>query len=157
MTSLESIEKLRESLNACTTKAGVEPNRFDTYWITARACDILIDGIEREIAEKYMELPTGADGLPLRIGDCVMNTRTKSTMVIDEYRPYASGGWMEPKMYVHAKPDKLKELLDDLSNGVVGYPRNRVAGYLEDNHSLGEAVMLDIRDRLREMAKEGEL
>lgn len=71
MTSLESIERLRESLNDCTTEAGVEPNRFDTYWITARACDILIDEIEREIAERYMELPVDADGVPIHLGDMV--------------------------------------------------------------------------------------
>lgn len=69
MTSLESIEKLRESLNACTQKAGVDSDQFDTYWITARACDVLIDEIEREISERYMELPLDRDGVPIRIGD----------------------------------------------------------------------------------------
>lgn len=67
MTSLESIERLRESLSDCTIKAGVEPS--DTYWITARACDILIDEIESEIAEKYIELPVDADGVPIHVGD----------------------------------------------------------------------------------------
>ena len=68
---MKSIEKLRESLKACTSEAGVELNRFDTYWITARACDVLIDGIEAEIAERYMELPVDADGMPIHMGDAV--------------------------------------------------------------------------------------
>jgi len=71
--TLQSIEKLRESLKACTSEAGVEPNRFDTYWITASACDMLIDGIEAEIAERFMELPVDADGVPIRVGDELYN------------------------------------------------------------------------------------
>lgn len=61
---MEAIEKLRKSLKDCTNKAGVEPNQFDTYWITAKACDVLIDEIEREIAECYIPLPVDADGVP---------------------------------------------------------------------------------------------
>lgn len=48
---MESIEKLRESLKDCTNVAGVEPNQFDTYWITAKDCDKLIDEIEDEIEQ----------------------------------------------------------------------------------------------------------
>lgn len=71
--TLQSIEKLRESLKACTSEAGVEPNRFDTYWITANACDMLIDEVEAEIAERFIELPVDADGVPIRVGDELYN------------------------------------------------------------------------------------
>ena len=76
---MESIEKLRESLKDCTSKAGIEPNQFDTYWITARACDMLIDEIEREIAVKYMELPLDADGVPIKLGDRIKCTDTPTS------------------------------------------------------------------------------
>ena len=50
---MKSIEKLRKSLKACTTEAGVV-DKFGTYWITAKACDMLIDEIEAEIERDYM-------------------------------------------------------------------------------------------------------
>ena len=68
---MKSIDKLRTSLKACTKEAGIEPDKFDTYWITAKACDMLIDEIEAEIAERYMELPVDANGVPIHMGDTV--------------------------------------------------------------------------------------
>lgn len=83
--ALKSIEKLRNALKDCTSKAGVEPNEFDTYWITASACDMLIDGIEAEIAERYMLLPVDADGEPIHVGDELENN-----YVVD----YVSSHWV---------------------------------------------------------------
>ena len=60
---MKSIDKLRKTLKDCTKDAGVEPDKFDTYWITADACDHLIDEIEAEIAERYMLQPVDADGV----------------------------------------------------------------------------------------------
>ena len=71
MNEIKALEKLRNALKDCTNKAGVEPNEFDTYWITASACDNLIDEIEVEIAERYMPLPVDADGVPICVGDVV--------------------------------------------------------------------------------------
>lgn len=71
---MKSIDKLRESLKDCTKEAGVEPDKFDTYWITADACDHLIDEIEAEITDNYMRLPVDADDVPIHVGDiCEMN------------------------------------------------------------------------------------
>ena len=73
----------------------------------------------------------------------------------DEHEQLA--GWLEELKALKEKPDPLKkpdsfkELLDDVSKGIICYPKERVAGYLEDNHSIGEAVILDVRDRLREL------
>lgn len=116
--TLESIERLRESLNDCTTEAGVEPNRFDTYWITARACDILIDEIEREIAEKYIELPVDADGVLIRIGDtvrelddCVPMKVMSLTFYEDCVDVNACG--MNPNLLRHVKPRTVEDVLRD--------------------------------------------
>ena len=54
---MKSIEELRKVLKSCTNEAGIEPNKFDTYWITADACDHLIDEIEAEIERDYMPKP----------------------------------------------------------------------------------------------------
>ena len=57
---MESIEKLREKI-----KRDVN-NPWDDL---QGALLVKVDEIEREIAEKYMELPLDADGVPIRIGD----------------------------------------------------------------------------------------
>lgn len=34
--------------------------------------DAIAHGIEREVAERYMELPVDADGVPIRVGDTIL-------------------------------------------------------------------------------------
>lgn len=135
----------------------------------------LADEIEAEITERYMELPKGGDGEVLRIGDevwfhddepsadphVVRGYSMLNGQDVDVFVNYADEGWCPnavtmPDVLVHAKPDPLKDLLHDVSGGVYGYPRDRITGYLEDNHSIGEAVLLDVRDRLRVMKEGGE-
>lgn len=43
--------------------------RFNSGAEFYEAMDKAIEGIEREISERYMELPTDADGTPIRLGD----------------------------------------------------------------------------------------
>ena len=119
---MKSIEKLRESLKDCTSEAGIEPNRFDTYWITARACDMLIDEIEAEIAEKYMELPVDADGVPIHVGDSIEYPNGRRDVVRfitvnDNVPTFNERGWVASKCR-HVKPDPIKELLSELANDV---------------------------------------
>lgn len=130
---IESIEKLRESLKDCTSEAGVEPNRFDTYWITARACDMLIDEIEREIAEKYMELPVDADGVPIRVGDhmeCDGEAFTVCAVAPGQVHRWKVGiiGKSEtvsiaypPCQCRHVKPRTIEDVLVDMLETAVGY------------------------------------
>lgn len=113
---MESIEKLREALKDCTSVSGIEPNEFDTYWITAAACDKLIDAIEREIAERYMELPLDADGVPIHIGDCMLVRTTKAYV-----RAIGDGYWIDdtegfthtPEDWSHYKPRTIEDVLKD--------------------------------------------
>lgn len=63
--TLESIEKLRNLRDEAASKMVDNPR-----WVCARAEEIA-DEIEREIAEKYMELPVDADGVPIHLGDMV--------------------------------------------------------------------------------------
>lgn len=105
--TLESIEKLRKALKDCTSVSGVEPNQFDTYWITAAACDKYIDEIEREIAEKYMELPVDADGVPIRVGDEMESDNER--FVVCAVAPGRVHRW-----HVHN--------IGELDSGTVAYP-----------------------------------
>lgn len=127
--TLKSIEKLRESLKDCTSEAGVEPNRFDTYWIAARACDMLIDEVESEIAERYMQLPVDADGVPIHINDRMENDERVARIVL-------SDGEYEPSVYLeklsrprvlheyfcheisHFNPRTVEDVLRDLVDGI---------------------------------------
>lgn len=54
---MESTDKLRKYISAFVT-GSMETDLTD-----------LADEIEREIAERYMELPVDADGVPIRLGD----------------------------------------------------------------------------------------
>ena len=153
---MESIEKLRESLKACTSKAGIEPNRFDTYWITTRACDMLIDEIEREIAERYMELPVDADGVPVRPREEVSTGMgddgpighleywfPNHWVAVIEYKPGQFTRY-DPAVLRHVKPrtleDVLREMLDRNSDGVGLREFNR------DFNALVEHYAAEIRE-----------
>lgn len=59
---MESIEKLRKYQLYYRT---------DEYTAFVQLGNVLADEIEREIAERYMELPVDADGVPIRVGDVV--------------------------------------------------------------------------------------
>ena len=120
---MESIEKLRESLKDCTRETGVEPNQFGTYWITARACDMLIDEIEAEIESRYMLLPVDADGVPIRIGDtvremddCVPMKVMSLTFYEDCVDVNACG--MNPKLLFHVNPRTIEDILADFAKDV---------------------------------------
>lgn len=152
---MDSLDKLR---------AYEDVDRFESMepWDVAH----IADEIEREIAESYMELPVDRKNEPWHIGDkfsfadaggnkhiCTVSGISVSEVFFyyDEHHDSTKHRHFKADVLVHVKPDTLKELLDDVSKGIICYPRERVTGYLEDNHSIGEAVMLDVRDRLREM------
>ena len=56
--TIESVGKLRDYASR---------NQRVSGWMTA--INRIADEIEREIAERYMELPVDADGVPIRVGD----------------------------------------------------------------------------------------
>ena len=119
---MESIEKLRESLKACISRAGIEPNQFDTYWITARACDMLIDEIEREIAERYMELPVDANGVPIHCGERMRldNGHEGDVWLIGTFDIMMSDhtcfDWAKSR---HVKPRTLEDVLEEFGTKVL--------------------------------------
>ena len=129
---MESIEKLRKYM-LCD-----KGEKFTAY-INA---DELADEIEREIAEKHIELPVDADGVPIHVGDVleydygddVRGTRIVCALIYDGTRSkeFDGGIWdfefdddyegdsrnvhCMSDFYEcnrHVKPDPLKELLND--------------------------------------------
>lgn len=162
---MRSVDKLRELPVFGAVSVDGDLNATNKRMVCATKEEVLeiADEIEAEIAEYYLALPLDADGVPIRPGDKMDAGEVfavsenpgdgavwftcNSGFNNGEYRCEAFRGYC----HHHVKPDALKELLDDVSKGIICYPRERVTGYLEDNHSIGEAVMLDVRDRLREL------
>lgn len=74
---MESVEKLRElaaDINGTEIIAHIDLGSrlaFHSEWLDSwhKAFDAACDEIEREIAERYMELPLDADGVPIHVGD----------------------------------------------------------------------------------------
>lgn len=118
---MESIEKLRKALKECTNKSGVEPNVFDTYWITAAACDKYIDAIECEIAERYMLLPMDADGVPIRVGSKVVCSDgiTRTVMAVTDDGACLDTIEHYGRLRLHVvKPRTIEDVLTDFGNEI---------------------------------------
>lgn len=114
---MESMNKLREALGDCITKAG-HKDKFDTYWITKDAADKLIDEIEAEIAEYYTKLPVDADGVPIRVNDRLIayNERVDVEGVGDGIVIYRTENdelclMFNPAAAIHVKPRTLEDVL----------------------------------------------
>lgn len=76
---MESLDKLRElaadinSTEIIDHLDVVGKFMFRSEWLDSwhKAFDAACDRIEAEIAERYMELPTDADGVPIHVGDLI--------------------------------------------------------------------------------------
>lgn len=163
---MKSIEKLRTTARNMAKGRNLENHE---------ECNLLLiiaDEIEAEADSDYMKLPRLDDGV-INVGDWIESdyeeikcVREVEALIWDgerwdfqfsdedgDTRDCASIYDFYEKSKHVAKPNPLNDLLHDVSGGVLGYPRYRIARYLEDNHSIGEAVLLDVRDRLRVMAE----
>ncbi|MBQ6411165.1 MAG: hypothetical protein IJI16_04365, partial [Atopobiaceae bacterium] len=73
---MEGIEKLRTAARNMAKGRNLEEHE---------ECNLLLviaDEIEREIAEKYMELPVDTDGVPIKPGD-IMQFRDDAPVRVD--------------------------------------------------------------------------
>lgn len=110
---IESIEKLREWVKSLYT-----PNSGE---LKVEGLDIA-DEIEAEIAEKYMELPVDADGVPTHVGDTIEYPNGKRDVVrfitVNDNMPtFNERGWVASKCR-HIKPRTIEDVLTDLVNEV---------------------------------------
>ena len=135
MTSLESIEKLRNRVNP----------------MMPLNAEIIAREIEREIAEKYMELPVDADGVTIRVGDELENGeyRLKVTdMSWDGHYWHVYHGSIAFALCdcTHVKPRTVEDVLVEF------YGEFAKAKYGEDSEVLSHYA-----DELRDLIKECEL
>lgn len=148
MSKLKSLEKLRGFM---LCKVGDSCNVYEPSYSLA-------DEIEREIAERYMELPVDADGEPIHIGDLIEYHDRDGA-----YRLHAQGvyvysdgrlcgetyvmnerlGIWEPDKCSHIKPRTLEDVLKELACDV---RREWV-----ENAPLAEHVYSEYADEIREL------
>lgn len=133
----------------------------NTGELKVQGLDIL-DEIEREIAERYIELPVDADGVPIHELDTLYDRDGKefvvTTLVVD-------GGWTvkswgkpgRPQNYRHAKPRTVEDAARDFVNSVVTFNGSRdgipVVGI---DNSLWRDYFPEFADELRELLGVGE-
>ena len=119
---MKSIEKLRGELQICAN-AKTRP--------TIAYMEDIADEIEREVAERYMELPVDADGVPIRVGDelcgyglpdggAVVKSLNSHMVIVgglEGGENYAKYGLLwDAKEARHVKPRTLEDVLRDCCN-----------------------------------------
>lgn len=101
---MESIEKLREKL----------AKSMDTWFKRELVC--IADEIEAEIAEKYMELPLDADGVPIHCGDRIISEEGRKGDVyligVSELMTRLCTYHKTAEVH-HVKPRTLEDVLED--------------------------------------------
>ena len=113
--TLESIEKLRR----CVSE--------NVPGVRGLVCGIA-DEIEAEIAERYMELPLDADGVPIHVGDEMMqNGKEIGTVIAVGYHGEPKAWILPHKCFIsisyfasgiaHVKPRTLFDVLAEVENG----------------------------------------
>ena len=134
-------------------------------WPEARShLRALIDAIEAEIAERFMELPVDADGEPIRIGDTVESfdcpRQDYARFIVEGYTSEFPNG--EGKLLVvggdddgqwysdtvrHFKPRTVEDVLREFADRYLDYEGVPSAG----RRGVGEALMGEYADELREL------
>ena len=107
---MESIERLRKDADMCTQMAGTE-NKFETVWIVKDALLKDIDAIEREVEERYIELPKDESGDVWHVGDLVVGEVNPNNQKRVErmlwYGP--DSGWqLETDSIIYPCPERLR-------------------------------------------------
>ena len=147
---MESIEKLRElALDINSTEIidhldVVSKFMLNGDWLDSwhRAFDAACNEIEREISERYMELPVDADGVPIHIGDELdAYGITFTAYAISEnyiYNERMLGSLVTGGKH-HAEPRTIEDVLMDLAVGVFendGYDNEDIKRYADELREL---------------------
>lgn len=144
MSNIKALDALRRAVKK--GKAVAFPSGEAYY----DAIDECMDAIEREVAERFMELPVDSEGVPIHYGDslsyCGEHGGTVTCKVSNmEYRERSYGeadwlvnvaGWVFPGDAHHVKPRTLEDVL---------------ASYRFDARNIYEDPMLNGNQRVDEL------
>ena len=144
---MEIIEMLREMDRGNLIPYGNGDYRPDTRHSQ------IADEIEREIAEKYMELPVDADGVSIHVGDNLRSAYSETEYTaLGFWFDFDCGIWqvmvssnqaMSGNILRHVKPrtveDVINELLYDYMNDVHRNDEDIIAKYAAELQMRGDA------------------
>lgn len=106
MSEIKTLEDMRNTVKTIAADC-------DEGWILG-----CLDAIEAEIAEKYMELPVDADGVPIRVGDKLFNKNKptdvyKVTAIADNgyIRIYHDTAHIHSSQCRHVKPRTIEDVM----------------------------------------------
>ena len=110
----------------------------------------MCDKVEREIAERYMELPVDTDGVPWHLGDITENGNRINGMVLDAHGWYFTNTLndIDPSIHHHAKQRTIEDVLRDYGEEVAR--QGHQAGLTMDE------IAAKYADELRQMGGESE-
>ena len=113
MSNIKALEKLREL--ATGTHSYISNGRVLEF----------VNEIEQEIAERYIELPVDADGVPIHIGDELFNKNKptdtyKVTAIADNgyLRIYHDTAHIHSSQCRHVKPRTIEDVLREFADEV---------------------------------------
>lgn len=148
-----------------------ELREWGSRWEDAVAREVIeiADRIDAELAERYVELPKDADGVPIRVGDVVAANLAdggKGQWAVDRMeltRCYGQdmwqvaldkGGaaWVTPSTVTHAKPDSWERIIADAVRLGVMAEREDREDSDEDAYTAAAATALV--ERCRRLAGE---
>lgn len=171
---MKSIDKLRDLVADINAKEIVEhmqlyPNCvFDCRWLDSWHSEFnrLIESLEAEIADNYLELPVDADGVPIHVGDTVEgellfdNATVKGTVcayhIHDDDEPGTvyirvkptEDTWTIKELRFercrHFKPRTLEDVLRDVWKEALDYAKS-------DMWRNPEEVFTERADEIREL------
>ena len=110
MSELESIAKLRGLPFHGTNGSG------NCVTASKETINSIADEIEHEVAERFMELPVDADGVPIRVGDRLHGVyETFEVCAVSKHYAYWEYGrhWDKASECRHVEPRTLEDVLDE--------------------------------------------
>ena len=109
MSNIKSLDKLREVVRCGEAHAF---SSSKAYYDAIGGC---IAEIEREVSERFVELPVDAEGVPWHIGDVTENGNTVNAICLDSHGYHFSNtiNDVDPSIHVHYKPRTVEDVLHD--------------------------------------------
>ena len=116
MSEIKALDKLRK----------VAGNNYQfTLW--QKEFNQAVAGVEREIAERFMEVPVDADGVPIRVGDMLESEHAANSPFKAESMEYSAawtiwdrrnGATRWPSECHHVKPRTVESLVSNFADEV---------------------------------------
>jgi len=117
MSEIKALDELRGLRDEAASKMVDNPK-----WVCKRAEEIA-DRIEAEIAERFMELPVDAEGVPIHVGD-----ELEGGFAVDYVAPHwvlsVGRGAKHDGSCHHVKPRTIEDVLRDVWREAIDYAKS---------------------------------